>query len=153
MQPLYIVATTGEQNFALYRSRRGFIERWPYLGLICTKKVHLGLSEVAFTEGCPHVRGGHYEEFHCIPYKCLYFQGFLQYNMNAYCGPYIFLILQTQTVLISKILVKPPIKDTPKEDKPPNKGQAESAPVYTLYRKSPLKEDNLSTKDKLKVLL
>ena len=40
--------------------------------------------------------------------------------------------------------VKPPIKDTPKEDKSPNKGQAES----TLYRKSPLKEDNLSTKDK-----
>ena len=40
------------------------------------------------------------------------------------------------------------IKDTPKEDKPPNKGQAESTLVYTLYRKSPLKEDNLSTKDK-----
>ena len=39
------------------------------------------------------------------------------------------------------------IKDTPKENKPPNKGQAESARVYTLYRKSPLKEDNLSTKD------
>ena len=37
---------------------------------------------------------------------------------------------------------------TPKEDKPPNKGQAESTLVYTLYRKSPLKEDNLSTKDK-----
>ena len=44
--------------------------------------------------------------------------------------------------------VKPPIKDTPKEDKPPNKGQAESTLVYALYRKSPLKEDNLSTKDK-----
>ena len=40
--------------------------------------------------------------------------------------------------------VKPPIKDTPKEDKPPTKGQAESI----VYRKSPLKEDNLSTKDK-----
>ena len=37
---------------------------------------------------------------------------------------------------------------TPKEDKPPNKGQAESTHVYTLYRKSPLKEDNLCTKDK-----
>ena len=37
--------------------------------------------------------------------------------------------------------MKPPIKDTPKEDKPPNKGQAESTLVYTLYRKSPLKED------------
>ena len=35
--------------------------------------------------------------------------------------------------------------DTPKEDKPPNKGQAESTHVYTL----PLKEDNLSTKDKM----
>ena len=44
--------------------------------------------------------------------------------------------------------VKPLIKDTPKEDKPPNKEQAESTLVYTLYRKSPLKEDNLSTKDK-----
>ena len=33
-------------------------------------------------------------------------------------------------------------------DKPPNKGQVESTRVYTLYRKSPLKEDNLSTKDK-----
>ena len=31
---------------------------------------------------------------------------------------------------------------------PHNKGQAESTRVYTLYRKSPLKEDNLSTKDK-----
>ena len=40
--------------------------------------------------------------------------------------------------------MKPLIKDTPKEDKPPNKGQA----VNTLYRTSPLKEDNLSTKDK-----
>ena len=44
--------------------------------------------------------------------------------------------------------VKSPIKDTLKEDKPPNKGQAESTHVYTLYRKSPLKEDNVSTKDK-----
>ena len=44
--------------------------------------------------------------------------------------------------------VKPPVKDTPKEDKPPNKGQAESTLVYTLYRKSPLKEDSLFTKDK-----
>ena len=44
--------------------------------------------------------------------------------------------------------MKPPIEETPKEDKPPNKGQAESTLVYTLYEKSPLKEDNLSTKDK-----
>ena len=44
--------------------------------------------------------------------------------------------------------MKPLIKDTPKENKPPNKGQAESILVYILYRKSPLKEDNLSTKDK-----
>ena len=50
--------------------------------------------------------------------------------------------------IASCIAVKPPIKDTPKEDKPPNKGQAESTLVYALYRKSPLKEDNLSTKDK-----
>ena len=42
--------------------------------------------------------------------------------------------------------VKPLIKDTPKEDKPPNKGQVISTRVYTLYRKSLLKEDNLSTK-------
>ena len=40
------------------------------------------------------------------------------------------------------------MKDTPIEGKPPNKGQAESTLVYTLYTKSPLKEDNLSTKDK-----
>ena len=40
------------------------------------------------------------------------------------------------------------IKDTLKEDKLPNKGQAENTLVYTLYRKSPLKEDNLSTEDK-----
>ena len=45
--------------------------------------------------------------------------------------------------------VKPPIKDTLKEDKPPNKGQAKRTNMYTLYRKSPLKEDNLSTKDKM----
>ena len=41
------------------------------------------------------------------------------------------------------VRVKPPIKDTPKEDKPPNKGQAESTHVHTLCRKSPLKKDNL----------
>ena len=46
------------------------------------------------------------------------------------------------------ITVKPLVKDTLKEDKPPNKGQAESTRVYKLYRKLPLKEDNLSTKDK-----
>ena len=44
--------------------------------------------------------------------------------------------------------MKPLINNTPKEDKPSNKGQAESTLVYTLYRKPPLKEDNLSTKDK-----
>ena len=44
--------------------------------------------------------------------------------------------------------VKLLIKDTRKKDKPPNKGQAESTLVYKLCRKSPLKEDNLSTKDK-----
>ena len=44
--------------------------------------------------------------------------------------------------------MKPPRKDTPKEDKPPNKGQPESTLVYALYRKLLLKEDNLSTKDK-----
>ncbi len=31
--------------------------------------------------------------------------------------------------------VKPPIKDTPKEDKPPNKGQTKSTlDIYTLYK-------------------
>ena len=46
--------------------------------------------------------------------------------------------------------VKHPIKDTPKEDKPPNKGQAESTHAYTrIHTKPPLKEDNLSTKDKM----
>ena len=51
--------------------------------------------------------------------------------------------------LHTTVLVKPPIKDTPKEDKPPNKGQAKSTLVYTQYRKSPLKQDNLSTKDRM----
>ena len=36
-------------------------------------------------------------------------------------------------MLLTRITVKPPIKDIPKEDKPPNKGQAESTRVYTLY--------------------
>ena len=37
-------------------------------GVICTKRVDLGLSEVAFIEieGCPHIRVGLYEGFHCI---------------------------------------------------------------------------------------
>ena len=54
--------------------------------------------------------------------------------------------------IISLTTVKPLIilvKDTLKEDKPPNKGQGESTLVHALYRKSPLKEDNLSTKDKM----
>ena len=43
------------------------------------------------------------------------------------------------------------IKDTLKEETSLYKGQAESTLVYTFYRKSPLKEDNLSiyTKDKM----
>ena len=46
-----------------------FTEGWPYLrGSISTKRVHLGLREVAFIEECPHVRGGLYEGFIlCIP--------------------------------------------------------------------------------------
>ena len=35
-------------------------------------------------------------------------------------------------LLVRTIIVKSPIKDTPKEDKPPNKGQAESTLVYTI---------------------
>ena len=47
--------------------------------------------------------------------------------------------------------MKPTIKDILKEDKP-SKGQAEGTLVY--YRKSPLKEDNLSTRTKrLKLVL
>ena len=45
--------------------------------------------------------------------------------------------------------MKSPIKDTPKEDKSPTKEQAESSRVHTLYRKSSLKKENLSTKDKM----
>ena len=62
-----------------------------------------------------------------------------------------FMIYQVQTFLAESSLkysaVKPliEVKDTPKEDKSPNKGQAESTLVCTLNRKSPLKEDNLST--------
>ena len=29
-----------------------------YGGVICTERVHLGLSEVACVEGCPHVTSG-----------------------------------------------------------------------------------------------
>ena len=50
--------------------------------------------------------------------------------------------------MVKRITVKPPIKDTPEDDKPPNKGQAETTHVRTLYRISSLKEDNFSTKDK-----
>ena len=47
--------------------------------------------------------------------------------------------------------VKAQIKGTPKEDKPPNKGQAESTRVHTLHRKSPLKKRTASqvTEDKM----
>ena len=46
--------------------------------------------------------------------------------------------------------VKPPIKDTPKEDKTSQQRTCRKySCIYTLYRKSPLKEDNLSTKDKM----
>ena len=51
--------------------------------------------------------------------------------------------------MIGQTTVKLPIKDTPKEDKPPNKGQVKSTLVYSLYKKSPLKENNLFTKDKM----
>ena len=60
----------------------------------------------------------HYQGFHCIASQC--------HHYNT---------------------VKPLIKDTPKEDKPPNKGQAESNNIHC--RKSPLKEDNPSIKDKM----
>ena len=46
------------------------IQPWVALSheLMCTKRVHLGLSKLAFVEGCPHtdVRGGLHEGFHCI---------------------------------------------------------------------------------------
>ena len=57
------------------------------------------------------------------------------------------LIPSCQSTVIRVYRKNTPIKDTPKKDKPPNKRQAESTLVYTLYRKSPLKENNLSTKD------
>ena len=55
------MATIGERNFVLYR---GVVLSQ---GLVCTIRVHLGLSEVAFmkgvltlevtfVEGCPHFR-------------------------------------------------------------------------------------------------
>ena len=45
---------------------------------------------------------------------------------------------------IKENTVKPPIKDSLKEDKPSNKGRAESTHVYTLYRGSPLKEGSMA---------
>ena len=56
MGPLY----SGLRNFVLYK------EVTLSQGLIYTKRVHLRLSEVVFMQGCPHVRGGLYEGFHCI---------------------------------------------------------------------------------------
>ena len=51
-----------------------FIEGWPYLrGLICTKRVHMGLSKVAFiergvlTSGVAFIKGFHYNHFSMIP--------------------------------------------------------------------------------------
>ena len=52
---LYRVSTIGERNFVLYKGV-ALSQR-----LICTVRVHLGLSEVAFIEGYPHIRGGLYE--------------------------------------------------------------------------------------------
>ena len=45
--------------------------------------------------------------------------------------------------------MKPLIKDTPKEDKPPVKDKPKVLSYTHSNRKSPLKEDNLSTKDKM----
>ena len=45
--------------------------------------------------------------------------------------------------------VKPPIKDTPKEDKPLNKGQTKCT---NSVQNNLFKEDNPSTKDKPKML-
>ena len=68
-------------------------------------------------------------------------------KINALAKPNINTVNMTEHHYV--FTVKLPIKDTPKEDKPPNKGQAERTLVYTLYRKSLLKEDNLSTKNKM----
>ena len=72
----------GVGGIVLYKGVRGLISGVD----LYTKKVHLGLREVAFNfiegirgglyrggltsrvafiEGCPHVRGGIYEGFHC----------------------------------------------------------------------------------------
>ena len=68
----------------------------------------------------------------------------MQFTGTPQCGP----PAHTGFRKVHTCTLKPQIKNTPKEDKPPNKGQAESTHVYTLCRKSPLKEDNLSTKYK-----
>ncbi len=41
-----------------------------------------------------------------------------------------------------------PYKITSERGQPPYKGQSKSSLLYTLHTKYPLKEDNLSTKDK-----
>ena len=62
-------------------------------------------------------------------------------------APYLCSEFEWATAEWSEVRTSAVIKDTSKEDKPPNKGQAEIL-LYTHSRKSPLKEDNLSTKDK-----
>ena len=60
---LGLLDTYGNMYNPLGNAILSFIEGCMALsGLICTERVHLGLSEV---EGCPHVRGGPYEGFHC----------------------------------------------------------------------------------------
>ena len=80
-------------------------------------------------------------------------------SISLFCHPrarassksVVLLFINTRSPVSST--AKPPIKDTLIEDKPPNKGQVESAHVYTLYRKSPLEEDNLELSTKSKTAL
>ena len=57
MEPLYNGHPVGNEIFVFGGGGVAALSQ----GLICTKRVHLGLSKVAFIEGCPHVRG---EGFH-----------------------------------------------------------------------------------------
>ena len=54
--------------------------------------------------------------------------------------------IYSTTRTVSTVLVKPPIKDALKEDKPSNKGQVESTHVYKFSSEL---EDNFSTKGKM----
>ena len=67
-------------------------------------------------------------------------------KINILCMRIMVSLSSVMLKIVTLVTVKPPI-NTPKEDKPSKRGQAGITLVYTLYRKSPLKENNHSRED------